>query len=302
MASSEASPPLPPSHPPPSSIPLPSSTLQAPPPDDSLLSPRTVPIPSFASLTSPPNSSNPRKSRSVAFDASADTSPSGSRHGSPDAVRKQRPGDNGINAANKNEREVETDDEEHDVADERTAMFGGTSTGREAGYGTSTTVTAQDRDHIVQRKPSARSRLRDQIDGTSPNGNPAGADEDGAPELAGWWRQFLDKFGSVELENRGSVARDHLALGIHLLLLRSSLYSLLYLTSPRTHIPCLAPYQPLVRLNRHWNNTTLPPQRLHQSRLSDRFPTSLAAHWKAAWGDISGRRYCHTVDWRAQIL
>jgi len=50
-------------------------------------------------------------------------------------------------------------------------------------------------------------------------------DEAAVDEEESWWARLLSDFGSLELENKGSVARDHLALGTW----RSSLIS-----TPRT--------------------------------------------------------------------
>lgn len=83
-------------------------------------------------------------------------------------------------------------------------------------------------------------------------------DEDAAAHQP-WFRRVAEKYGTLELDNKGSVARDHLALGISTpyAKIRDSMAN-----RHRTHIPRLAPNIPLIRFHRHRSNPIIPSQQL----------------------------------------
>lgn len=148
--------------------------------------------------------------------------------------------------------------------------------------------------HLASRRRASRRSSRQ-----------SGGDECNEP--GGWWHNFVDKYGSVELNNKGSVARDHLALGIFpLLLFLESLGPLIAGRGIRTHLSRLAPHLFSLCFDWNCNHPAVSTERntvrsgRHEAKSHECHQTSAVG--KTARSDILGNSNINSHHWGKEIF
>lgn len=142
------------------------------------------------------------------------------------------------------------------------------STENVTSYSSIQSSSAQQRD--IQQHQLDQQQQQQQQRPKSPSDSMAShsAFGDGHP----WYKRVLDKYGSLELDNKGSVARDHLALGTYIvsILLESECRkhnTNCIIFSFRTNVPRLATYLSRLCIHRNCHHPTLPSQHCHPTTI-----------------------------------